>query len=71
MNPLRISQKTVLSGFHETGCLDMRQMAAQHHTDASNDSLCRTVSELERNGKIVSIGGAGKRRLYVLATYEI
>ncbi|MBS1198374.1 MAG: hypothetical protein H6R18_2159 [Proteobacteria bacterium] len=70
MNTLKISQKTVLSEFHKNSCLELRQLAAYHNTDAANDSLCQALNALERDGKIIRLSGKGRRKLYVLATFE-
>ena len=66
--PKIISKESVLSKFWEESCLDLRQLAARHGVDASNEALYTAVGDLRRTGRIHRIGGQGRRMLFVLAS---
>lgn len=65
-----ISAESLLNTLHQKSCLDLRQLAALHCTDAANEALLRAVAELRRRGKIARIGGRGARTSFVPATFE-
>ena len=70
MIPKMISKESVLSKFREESCLDLRQLAARHGVDASNEALYTAVGDLKRTGKIQRLSGQGRRTLFVLASFE-
>jgi len=59
-----------LCEFRQESCLDVRKLAALHGVDAGNEKLCRTILDLERDGKIRRIRGKGRNASFVLATFE-
>ena len=70
MIPKLVSKESVLRKFDEESCLDVRQLAARHGVEASNEALHIAVGKLKRTGQIQRIGGQGQRTSFVLATFE-
>ena len=70
MNSHVVSKESVLSKFREESCLDLRQLAARHAVDASNEALYAVLGDLRRTGRIQRVGGQGRRTSFVLASFE-
>lgn len=70
MIPEVVSKESVLSMLREESCLDLRQLAARHGVEASNEALYTVVGHLRRTGRIHRVGGQGRRSLFVLTTFE-
>ena len=65
-----ISNESILSKLHKESCLDVRQLAALHGVDTTNETLSKAIADLRRRGKISRIGGRGPRTSFILATFE-
>ncbi len=65
-----ISKESVLKVLRKEMCLGLSRLAARHGVDANNETLARTVNDLERHGKIHRVAGKGRHASFVLATFE-
>lgn len=71
MNTGAVSPDSILRKLHLHSCLNVRQLAALHAVDASNEALVAAVADLKRRGRIRSTGGHGRHTAFVPATFEI